>query len=93
MKVGKVMKNTAVIAVFALATAFISGCGGVSDAQMQQLNSLQSDVNSLQAKADSLKSERSTLEQQIAEKNAKLQDCNKNKEETKANLDKMSSSK
>jgi cell division protein FtsB len=38
-----------------------------------------------------LKEERSRLEREIAEKNAKLQQCEKDKEETRANLNKLPS--
>ncbi len=90
MKVVKVVRNTALIAAFAVTTAFLSGCGGVSDTEMAQLNSLRSEVKSLQSQADSLKEERANLEKEIAAKNDKLAQCNKQKEETKANLDKLS---
>ncbi len=90
MKVVKVVRNTALIAAFAVTTAFLSGCGGVSDAEMAQLNSLRSEVKSLQDQADSLKAERANLEKEIAAKNDKLAQCNKLKEETKANLEKLS---
>ncbi len=90
MKVAKVLKSTVIIATFAVTTAFLSGCGGVSDAEMAQLNNLQSEVQSLQSQANSLKDERASLEKEIAQKEAKLQECNKQKEETKANLEKLS---
>lgn len=85
----KVVRNIAIIAAFVATTAFLSGCGGVSDAEMAQLNSLRSEVKSLQSQADSLKTERANLEKEIAAKNDKLAQCNKQKEETKANLEKM----
>ena len=43
----------------------------------------------LEKEANSLKDERSKLEKDIAEKNAKLQQCAKDKAETKANLEKL----
>ena len=89
MKVMKVVRTAALVTVLAAATAMMSGCGGVSDAQMAQLNNLHSEVNSLQAQVNSLKDQRADLEKQIAEKNAKLEQCKKLKAETKANLDKM----
>ena len=89
MKVIKAVKYTAIVAMFAGATAIMSGCGGVSDAEMAQLNNLRAEVNSLQAQANSLKDQRTDLQNQIAAKNAKLEECNKMKAETKANLDKM----
>lgn len=89
MKIVRVVRNTALIATFAVTAAVLSGCGGVSDAEMAQLNSLQKEVTSLQTQATSLKDERAKLEKEIAEKTAKLEQCNKEKEETKANLEKM----
>lgn len=89
MKVMKVVRYTAVVAMFAGATAILSGCGGVSDTQMADLNNLRAEVNSLQAQSNSLKDQRDALQKEIAAKNAKLEECNKMKAETKANLDKM----
>ena len=93
MKVIKIVRNTAIAVAFVATTALISGCGGVSEAEMAQLNNLRSEVNSLQSQANSLKDERASLEKEIAAKQEKLADCNKQKEETKANLEKMSSGK
>ena len=89
MKVLKVIRNTAFIASFAVAVLIWSGCGGVSEAQLAELNNLRSEVSSLNSEAESLKEQRSTLEREIAEKNAKLQQCEKDKEETRANLEKL----
>ncbi len=89
MKIIKLARNTAVVAVFAITVAMMSGCGGVSDAQMQQLQDLRSEVNSLQTQADQLKDQRASLQKEINDRNSKLQQCEKDKEETKANLNKM----
>lgn len=89
MKVLKVIRNTAFIASFAIALFIWSGCGGVSEAQLAELNNLRNEVSSLNSEAESLKEQRSTLEREIAEKNAKLQQCEKDKEETRANLEKL----
>lgn len=70
--------------------ALMNGCGGVSEAQMMELQNLQKQVSSLEAEANSLREERSALEKEIQEKNLKLAQCEKQKEETKANLEKMS---
>jgi septal ring factor EnvC (AmiA/AmiB activator) len=89
MKIIKLARNTAVVAVFAITVAMMSGCGGVSDAQMQQLQDLRSEVNSLQTQADQLKDQRASLQKEINDRNSKLQQWEKDKEETKANLNKM----
>jgi chromosome segregation ATPase len=89
MKLIKVVRNTAVIASLAVFTAVMSGCGGVSEAQMEELKTLRAEVNSLQAEANSLRDERSRLEKDIAERTAKLQQCERDKEQTKANLEKL----
>jgi len=86
MDIIKVIKNTAFIAVLGLVVFAWSGCGGLSEAQMEQLNSLRDEVSSLESEANSLKDERSNLEKEIADKNAKLQECEKDKQETRANL-------
>lgn len=89
MKIIKLVRNTAVVAVFAVTVAMMSGCGGVSDAEMQQLQDLRTEVNSLQSQADQLKDQRASLQKEINDRNSKLQQCEKDKEETKANLSKM----
>lgn len=89
MKINRAVRNTFVIATIAASTAFLSGCGGVSEAQYEELRNLRQEVNSLEAEANSLKEERSKLEREIAEKNAKLQQCAKDKEETRANLERL----
>lgn len=92
MKIVKIVRNTAIVAAFAVTAAFLSGCGNyASEAEMAQLNQLKSEVNSLQTQSNQLKDQRASLEKEIAEKQDKLAQCNKSKEETKANLDKMSS--
>ena len=89
MKLTNLVKHTAFAATFIAATALMSGCGGVSEAQMNELSAARGDSSSLQAKANALKEQRTQLEREIAEKNAKLQQCNKEKQEIRANLDKL----
>lgn len=67
----------------------LAGCGGVSEAQLAQLDALRQEVRSLQDEANTLKDDRAKLESQISEMNRKLAECDKQKEETKANLEKM----
>jgi septal ring factor EnvC (AmiA/AmiB activator) len=73
---------------FVFATIF-SACGGLSEAQIQELNSLRNEVASLEREANSLKDERAKLEKRIEETNRKLAECKKQKDETKANLEKL----
>lgn len=76
------------VAIF-ISSAIIAGCGGVSDAQFAELYALRDEVKSLDAEANRLKDERSNLEAQIQDINRSLAECNKQKEETRANLDKL----
>jgi septal ring factor EnvC (AmiA/AmiB activator) len=89
MKLTHVIKHFTIASSFLVAVALMNGCGGLSDTQLNDLKNLRADVNSLQSQANSLKDQRSALEKDIAEKNAKLEECNKEKQETKANLDKL----
>ncbi|RPI73234.1 MAG: hypothetical protein EHM47_06495 [Ignavibacteriales bacterium] len=92
MNIIKVVKNTMITTVIGVTLLLWSGCGGVDEAMMAELNNLRDEVNSLESEANSLKEERSTLEREIADKNAKLQQCEKDKEETRANLNKLPTS-
>jgi len=89
MKLTKAVRNLVIIAAIATSASFMTGCGGVSEAEMQELTGLRSEVSSLEAEAQSLKDERAKLEREIADKNAKLQQCAKEKAETTNNLTKL----
>ncbi len=89
MKLTKAVRNSIIIAAITASASFLAGCGGLSEAQMEELRGLRSEVSSLEAEAKSLKDERAKLEREIADKNAKLQQCAKDKEETKVNLTKL----
>jgi len=89
MKIGKNIRNLALVFTFAVTTISFVGCGGVSDTKLMELNILKAEVNVLQDESKSLKQERDDLQRQIAEKNAKLEECQRVTEETKANLKKM----
>ncbi|MDP4173303.1 MAG: hypothetical protein Q8933_04995 [Bacteroidota bacterium] len=65
------------------------GCGGVSDEERAQLESLRQEVNTLNSDVSSLRSEKTRMERELGEKNAKLEQCAKDKEETKSNLEKL----
>ena len=71
MNISKYVRSTIAIGAFAITAFIMSGCGGVSDTEMAQLNDLRSEVKSLQTQADSLKEERSNLEKDIAAKECK----------------------
>ncbi len=73
----------------ALIVAMLTGCGGVSEEQMAELNALRAEVKSLEKDVNDMKAEKAKLEREIAEKNAKLDQCAKDKEATKANLEAM----
>jgi septal ring factor EnvC (AmiA/AmiB activator) len=76
------------IAVAFAAVIFI-GCGGVSDEEMAQLESLRKEVNTLNSDINGLRTEKTTLEREIAEKNSDLAQCVKDKEETQKNLENL----
>lgn len=67
----------------------VTGCSGISEEQVAELEALRSEVKSLEKDVNALKSEKAALEREIAEKNAKLDECAKLKAETKKNLEKM----
>jgi len=69
--------------------ALIAGCGGLSEAQIAELNALRDEVKSLEAEANSLRDQKAQLENEIQTINRKLAECSKQKEETKANLEKL----
>jgi septal ring factor EnvC (AmiA/AmiB activator) len=86
-----VLKNSRavlMIVVVALGLSF-TACGGVSEEEMAQLEALRSEVRSLSNEVDQLKAEKTKLEREIAERNAKLEECKKAQEATKANLEKI----
>ncbi|HED08771.1 MAG TPA: hypothetical protein ENI57_11685 [Ignavibacteria bacterium] len=89
MEIGKNIRRLVLVLVFAVIAIGFAGCGGVNDTQMLELNNLKAEVNSLKAESETLKQEREELQKSIAERNAKLEECKKVTEETKANLNKM----
>jgi phage shock protein A len=72
-----------------ISIALVAGCGGLSEAQIAELNALRDEVKTLEAEANSLRDQKSQLETEIQTINRKLAECNKQKEETKANLEKL----
>ena len=88
MSLLKRFKTPVIAAVMFVSIALLSGCG-LSDAQIAELNNLRTEVKSLEAEANSLKDTKAQLESEIQTINRKLAECNKQKEETKANLQKL----
>ena len=89
MKVLKIVRNTVAITTFVVIAAVMTGCGGLSEAQIAELNNLKTEVRSLETEANSLRDERTRLEKELADKNAKLAQCEKDKEQTRVNLGKL----
>ncbi|MDP2301177.1 MAG: hypothetical protein Q8N03_01975 [Ignavibacteria bacterium] len=90
MKILNGVKNMAVVGVFILVTAFVAGCSsGPSLEQLAELESLKKEISSLERDLNAAKDERSRLDKEIAEKNKRLQECAKLKQETQANLEKI----
>lgn len=81
-------KNAIYIFLGILLTAMVgfTGCSGVSEEEIAELDALRSEVKSLNTEVNSLKSEKTSIEKEIAEKNAKLDECAKLKAETQKNL-------
>ena len=88
MKMKKVLNLTIAAVIFA-GLIGLTGCSGVSEEQMAELQALRQEVSALEQETQDLRSEKSQLEREIAELNAKLQQCAKDKEQTKKNLEKM----
>ncbi|MCL6099471.1 MAG: hypothetical protein AB1775_14660 [Bacteroidota bacterium] len=84
----KVMNSALIILLIAGVIGF-TGCSGVSEEQVAELEALRSEVKALDKEVNSLKDEKAALEREIAEKNAKLDECAKLKAETQKNLEKM----
>jgi septal ring factor EnvC (AmiA/AmiB activator) len=88
MNLLKSFKTPLIAAIFFISIALLAGCG-LSDAQIAELNNLRTEVKSLEADANSMKDTKAQLESEIQTINRKLAECNKQKEETQANLQKL----
>jgi len=88
MKVKKLLSRSLAVVIF-MGMIGLTGCSGVSEEQMAELQALRQEVNSLEQETQDLKSEKAKLEREIAELNSKLDQCAKDKEQTKQNLEKM----
>ena len=89
MNLLKALKIPVVAGALILSASLLAGCGGVSEAQFAELDALTAEVRSLESEANTLKDERASLEAEISEINRKLAECDKQKEETRANLEKL----
>jgi len=89
MSLIKSFRTPVLAAVMFVSVTLIAGCGGLSEAQIAELNSLREEVKSLESEASSLRDQKAQLESEIQTINRKLAECNKQKEETKANLEKL----
>ncbi len=89
MNILKSLKIPVIAGALIISASLLTGCGGVSEAQLAELSALRDEVRSLESEANTLKDERASLEAEIQEMNRKLAECNKQKEETKANLEKL----
>ena len=78
-------------ALMLAATIGLTSCSGVSEEEMAELEALRSEVNELSQEVNLLKSEKTKIEREIAEKNAKLDQCAKEIEQTKVNLETIGS--
>lgn len=85
----KKMMNSALAIILIAGAIGFTGCSGVSDEQVAELEALRAEVKALDKEVNSLKDEKAALEKEIAEKNAKLDQCAKLKAETKSNLEKI----
>jgi peptidoglycan hydrolase CwlO-like protein len=86
---GKRISNLALVLSLMAGIIGFSGCSGVSEEKMAELDALRSEVKALDKEVGSLKAEKAAIEREIAEKNAKLDQCAKEKSETKKNLEKL----
>lgn len=68
----------------------LTGCGGgPSEEEMAQLESLRQEVNTLNSDVTAMRGEKTRFEREIGEKNAKLEQCARDKEETRRNLENL----
>lgn len=83
------IRSFAVACIVGFGALMLSGCGGVTEEQLAQLEAKKKEVKSLEMQANGLREEKARLEKEIADKEKKLVECNKLKQETQANLQKI----
>ena len=86
---GKRISSFALVLTLAVGIIGFSGCTGVSEEKMAELDALRSEVKALDKEVGSLKAEKAAIERDIAVRNAQLDQCAKEKAETKKNLEKL----
>ena len=89
MKKFKKLITASLASALLIGSFTLTSCSGVSEEQMAQLQALRTEVKALEKEISDLKADKTKLEREIAEKNAKLDECNKLKAEIKKNLDKI----
>lgn len=85
----KGLLSSSLIVLFGAVILSVTGCGGVSEEEMAQLQALRQEVSSLNSEVNSLRSEKTKLEREMGEQKAKLEQCAKDKEETRKNLESL----
>lgn len=85
----KKLFNSALAVALIAGSMGVAGCSGVSEEQMAELEALKQEVKSLEKEVNEMKAEKTKLKREIAEKQAKLDQCAKDKEATKENLKKL----
>ena len=88
MNLIKRFRTPVVAEIMLFSIAMLAGCG-LSDAQIAELKNLKEEVKSLEADVNALRDTKAQLESEIQTINRKLAECNKQKEETQANLQKL----
>ncbi|MBE2280355.1 MAG: hypothetical protein IAE91_08190 [Ignavibacteriaceae bacterium] len=90
MKKMSSIKLSAFTLLLAFGGIFVTGCTSyASEEQLAALEQLKREVRSAQDNLDALKKEKANIESEISKKNAKLEECNKLKQEASANLKKL----
>lgn len=83
-------KKSVILAVSIFAGALVfAGCSNdASDEEMAQLSKLRSEISSLEQQVSQKQQEKSGLQQQIADRDAKLKQCQADQDEAKRVLGK-----
>ncbi len=84
------LKALVLAAVLGVSVFGLAGCSsGPSAEQLEQLSKLRNEVSQMEKQINGLKDEKAKLERDIAERNKQLEECAKVRQETEANLRKM----